>query len=56
MNWNMVIEAAIVVPCVIGLVYSGIFIGREFGSFEKFLLFFLERMEKSLEKWQYQIN
>ena len=38
----IVVESIIVVVSVIGLLWCGVFIGREFGSFERFVMWFLE--------------
>lgn len=35
------VEIVIVVCSVIGLVFCGVFIGREFGTFENFVLYLL---------------
>ena len=46
---GLVIECIVVVLCVIGLLWCGIFIGREFGSFEAFVLAFLKTLESRVK-------
>ena len=38
---EIVFEIIVVIASVIGLMWAGIFIGREFGTFEKFVLWFI---------------
>jgi hypothetical protein len=40
----IVIEVILTMASVIALLWIGIFIGREFGTFEKFILWFLKRI------------
>lgn len=44
----IIVESIIAILSVIGLLWIGIFIGREFGSLEKFILYFFGKMEKQL--------
>ncbi len=50
MSVIIIIESTIAILSVIGLVWCGIFIGREFGSFEKFVIYFVTRLTESLTK------
>lgn len=43
----MIIECAIAVISVIILLMSGIFIGKEFGTFEKFVIAVLKSIDKN---------
>ena len=45
----MIIEMIVVIISVIGLLLMGIFIGREFGTLEKFILIFLKKIKDKLE-------
>lgn len=46
---QFIIECIIGMGGVIILLWIGIFIGREFGNFEKFVLYFLKKLEKQLK-------
>lgn len=41
-----IIESLIAIGSVIFCLYAGIFIGKEFGTFEKFLLAILKKLKK----------
>jgi len=43
-----IVEIIIVIISVIGLVWCGIFVGREFGTFEKFILALLNKLKEKL--------
>ena len=45
----MIIEIIVVPISVIMLLWFGIFIGREFGTLEKFILIFLKKIKDKLE-------
>ena len=47
-----IVECAIVAVAVIVYIQFGIFIGRTFGTFEKFIFWHLNRLEKSLKERQ----
>jgi len=42
---ELIFEAAISILSFIGLLWAGIFIGREFGTFEKFVIWYLEYLK-----------
>lgn len=44
-----IVEIIVVVVSVIGLVACGIFIGREFGTFEGFVVALLKKVEKAIK-------
>lgn len=44
MTIEMIFEIVVGVLSVIGLLWAGVFIGREFGTFEKFIIWHLERL------------
>lgn len=46
---KMIIEIVFTVSSVIGLVWAGIFIGRECGTFENFVLALLKKLENKLK-------
>lgn len=48
MGLQNILETIVVVASVIGLVWAGIQIGREFGTFEKFAIALLYKAEKAL--------
>ena len=45
METMKIVEAIIGVSCVMGLLWAGIFIGREFGTLEKFGLVILDKLK-----------
>ncbi len=45
-----IIEIIVGVCSVFGLVWAGIFIGKEFGTFEKFFLAILDKLREGLKK------
>ena len=47
-----IIEGVIVVVGVIAYLQIGVFIGRTFGTFEKFVLWHLQRLERALKEWE----
>lgn len=49
MELKAIVEIVVVVPSVIGLVWAGIFIGRECGTFENFVKDLLKMLEKKLK-------
>jgi len=45
---KMIIEIIIGFTCVIGYLWVGIYIGRTFGTFEKFVLTILEKLKERI--------
>jgi len=43
-----IIEVIITILCVLGLLWEGIWIGRNFGTFENFVLKVLEHMKNKM--------
>ena len=47
----IVFEAIIAVLCVIGYLWMGIFIGRNYGSFENFVICILQLIKNNMEQF-----
>jgi len=45
---KMIIEIIISVTCVIGYLWVGIYIGRTFGTFDKFVLAILDKLQEKM--------
>jgi hypothetical protein len=52
MTAESIFEIVVVIVSVIGLLWVGIFIGREFGTLEKFLLWFITRDKRILPPYE----